>query len=1149
VTANILPADADVRERALDPGTSFIVQAPAGSGKTELLTRRYLRLLAVVERPEEILAITFTRKAAAEMRSRILKALQLGAEPDPPEEAHRLAAWELARAARAADARHGWRLESHPARLKVQTIDALNHTLARQLPVLSGTGSALQIANDSDALYAEAIIRVVEALGKNDATAAAVERLVRHLDNRLEVFTSLLTDLLARRDHWLDLNLLHGDRTVLRDRLEGAIEAAVTERLQRLRILWPRDLSAQFVGLISSAAERLSVAAPDHPLVVCRGIRHMPGAALNDLPAWRGIASVLLVKTSASWRKTVDKNAGFPSEPSPLKLEKQAFLEALAELTAIDRAGGGVLVRLLDEVRILPAARYSEGQWAALDALLEVLMIATAELEVVFRERGEADHVAAALAGRAALGSVDEPTDLALKLDYRLRHLLVDEFQDTSRSQIRLLRLLTAGWSPGDGRSLFVVGDPMQSIYRFREADVGLFLQLQHQGIGDLALTPLTLSVNFRSNQPVIDFVNATFDVVLPAADDPERGAVRFTGSEARPGVPLEGAVRIHALVGPAEETRPEEASTVAEIIRAVRARRPVARIAVLVASRSHLLDILPALEASGIAYQAVEIDPLRDRTIVRDLLALTRALVHLGDRTAWLAILRAPWCGLLLADLHALVGEEAGSSRHRVPPAVWSLLNEESVMARLSPDGRQRSLRVRTIIAAALDERGRQPLRDWVERAWHALGGPAMITQAAELADAEAFLARLDRLERAGDLEDVARIEDEISDLYAVPARSVVQTELVPPIDIMTLHKAKGLEFDTVILPALERTAGRDEDRLLRWIEVQGPQESHLLVAPLAAKENDADPLHEWLKSIEQERARFERGRQLYVGATRAITELHLIGAARPTVKQGTVVIRRPPGDSFLGLLWPLVEPMFVPRSSGVQSVATSSPTRLDAGLRRVPADWSMSLEGLPDFSQGALQVIAGAEQPEFDWVSETGRHVGTLVHREIERIAQRGVAGSTDESALDRYRRELAELGVPAQHRAQAAERVASALANLLDDERGRWILAGTDVHREVSSELELSGYLGGALVNGVIDRTFVDPEGTRWIVDFKTSLHGGSGLEDFLDSEAERYRQQLQRYAGLMRAYRPGEPVKAALYFPLLKAWKEVDVSAGD
>src|SRR5438270_4761431 len=128
--------DAAERARALDAARSFIVQAPAGSGKTELLIQRCLVLLARVERPEEITAITFTRKAAAEMRNRVLEALALARHEPRPSEAHKARTWELGRAVLERNDALGWALEDSASRLRVQTIDALCASLTRQMPVL-----------------------------------------------------------------------------------------------------------------------------------------------------------------------------------------------------------------------------------------------------------------------------------------------------------------------------------------------------------------------------------------------------------------------------------------------------------------------------------------------------------------------------------------------------------------------------------------------------------------------------------------------------------------------------------------------------------------------------------------------------------------------------------------------------------------------------------------------------------------------------------------------------------------------------------------------------------------------------------------------------------------------------------------------------
>jgi ATP-dependent exoDNAse (exonuclease V) beta subunit len=107
----------------------------------------------------------------------------------------------------------------------------------------------------------------------------------------------------------------------------------------------------------------------------------------------------------------------------------------------------------------------------------------------------------------------------------------MDEFQDTSFNQYELLKRLTAGWQPEDGHTLFVVGDPMQSIYRFREAEVGLFLAAREHGIGQVPLEFLRLAVNFRSQQGIVDWINQRFPDVLPADDNVTGGAVSYAPS------------------------------------------------------------------------------------------------------------------------------------------------------------------------------------------------------------------------------------------------------------------------------------------------------------------------------------------------------------------------------------------------------------------------------------------------------------------------------------------------------------------------------------------------------------------------------------------------------------------------------------------
>ncbi|HET9024982.1 MAG TPA: UvrD-helicase domain-containing protein, partial [Burkholderiaceae bacterium] len=182
----LIEIDRAARERALDTAASFIVRAPAGSGKTELLIQRVLALLATVDAPEEVVAITFTRKAAAEMRQRLVEALAAarGPQPAPP---HERLTWSLAHAVNRRDAERGWDIVHNPGRLRVQTIDALAQWLARQLPLSLGLGAAPNVREQAGELYlsaARSTFAVLESAERKDQSLSRhVARLLEHLDN------------------------------------------------------------------------------------------------------------------------------------------------------------------------------------------------------------------------------------------------------------------------------------------------------------------------------------------------------------------------------------------------------------------------------------------------------------------------------------------------------------------------------------------------------------------------------------------------------------------------------------------------------------------------------------------------------------------------------------------------------------------------------------------------------------------------------------------------------------------------------------------------------------------------------------------------------------------------------------------------------
>ena len=1041
--------DRAARARALETSTSFVVQAPAGSGKTELLIQRYMKLLATVDSPEAVVAITFTRKAAGEMRERVLDALRKS-EGAPPQSGHERATFDIARATLEHQQHLAWNLLANPARMRIETIDALCASITRRMPWLARFGAMPEIIEKAGALYREA---ARNTLRHADNPGAALGSLLLHLDNDFNAAERLIIEMLEKRDQWLR----HTGAASVRADLEASLRGLIGHRLVELRGLLRAELG--------------------------RDVDAIPGDHPDDLPQWIELAELLLTK-SGEWRKRAGE--GFRQEILLAKLR-----------------GNDALADALDQVRRVPAPAFTDSQWDAMQSAISVLKLAAAELQLVFRESGSVDFAELALRASEALGSRDAPTDLAFALGYRVQHILVDEFQDTSYTQFELLEKLTAGWEPGDGRTLFLVGDPMQSIYRFREADVSLFLKARDEGLGSIRFEPLALTSNFRSRREIVEWVNQSFPHVLPSADEIESGAVAYLASEPNRG--NGGGVEVHAFLD-----SQAEADRVLELLRS----GSHGTTAILVRARSHLIAVVQALKRNRIPFQAVEIDQLGQRPVIEDLMALTFALLHPGDRVSWLAVLRAPWCGLSLADLHALAGGDPNA-------AIWDLLHAPAPS--LSADGMNRIHRVLPELGRAHKNRGRQSVRDWIEDLWMRLGGPAC-TDETGMEDAAAYFDLLEGIEQGADLSDFHWFRAQVDELFA---NTDVQAD--GRLQLMTIHRAKGLEFDTVILPGLGERGGSDPDRLLIWMEQRG----ELLLAPIKQAGTESDPIYKYMERMAKQKAEHESGRLLYVAATRARERLHLMGALK-LKNDGSM--SEPAGGSFLKLLWPDVAEHF----ANLARLSEPEPVPTERRIKRLPADWKTP----PRVSPVRLLPRRIDTLPRvpvtYEWAGDRLRHSGTVLHQLLEKIARDGLEKWSEASVRargDLYRSALANLGVAPDDLREASKRVEEGLLQTLRDPRGRWIL---EKHRESECELRLAGLVDGKLVEATIDRTFVD-EGVRWIIDYKTSEHQGGDIEAFLDNEQNRYREQLERYARLL-FQQDERPIRLGLYFPLLGGWRE-------
>jgi ATP-dependent exoDNAse (exonuclease V) beta subunit len=1113
--------DEQARIDALDVSRSFLVQAPAGSGKTELLIQRYLRLLAIVEHPEEILAITFTRKAAAEMQLRVVQALKKAAKGEEAQEEHERVTAQAAATVLRRDNELGWELIANPRRMRIQTLDSFNASIARTQPLTASGGAAGNtITADAKmrALYRQAAALTLDLLVESGDMQRVTRDVLLHVDNNTSIYIAYLARMLATRDQWLPFVgsglVQNSEADELRDQFESALQCVVTSHLEDLRDAWPGESVDELVMLACYAATNLQTTAKcEDAITALASIEGLPGVSTEALPMWVGISELLLTK-QGGWRKQATKNQGFPTGDDG---QKDALYGLIASLSGRDDCR-----RLLHEVRSLPPLAYSDDQWSVLLSLFRLLPLAATELKRLFVEHGVADHIEVALAASSALGTADDPGDVALLLDYQLRHLLVDEMQDTSSAQYRMLEALTGGWSEGDGRTLFCVGDPMQSIYRFRNAEVGQFLLAKQAGIGDVRLSNLTLRRNFRSGEKLVAWFNRTFPIVLAPRDDPQRSAVSYAEAISVPKYDGQGDCVVHPVIGADKDA---EANTGFAVLRDLLEEDVDEDIAVLVRGRTHLPELLYRLRNAGIAYQAVEIDRLTDLPEIIDALAMTRALVHLGDRLAWLALLRSPWIGLDWSDIHALVRNDRSST-------VWELLQDSNAVARLSEFAQVEVARFCETLAPVVASCRTESLRDRVERAWLAMGGPCIFDNEHAVENVYRYLDVIGKLEIAGTLQDVAELEDTLDMEH-------VSTDSKARLQVMTMHRAKGLQFDHVLLFGLGRVPRNRDPEVLSWFDIPDPHgRPRKVISPVGPRADlEKDRIHSYIGKVDAEKDRHELGRLLYVACTRARKSLHLTGHAQ-VLKSGL----KPDPRSLLDLLWPIVAPQYEDHfDANVHSPDNSHTDRwLVPELRRFTHPWTTP--EAPELPRDT-RADAGAESMpvEFYWVGSEARLAGTLVHRWLHMAAEDrlDIKAGLDTAIPAAGRRWLLEMGVTAEVAETILERVRKALQGVIDDERGRWLISG-----EGHAELPLTGMLGGRIESVVLDRVRVANDDTHWIVDYKTSSHEGGDLEKFLKAESDRYRAQLSKYAELYRNY-SGCNVRCALYFPLLQEFVEVAV----
>jgi ATP-dependent helicase/nuclease subunit A len=971
--------DADARLLAVDPRRNVALEASAGTGKTRVLVDRYVGLLAAGVKPRHILAITFTRKAAAEMRQRIL--LELATR-------HR-------EQTIAAELWH--EIRDSLTDISISTIDAFCLALLREFPLEADVDPGFELADETetprlvdDAL--ERTLRVGRSLATEQVEMALLfaqlgeyqlrQGLARLIDRRLVAWDAMARFLRGSHEITIDEAVAR-----LQARLRGAMSSV------------PGGIS----GLLSTG--------PAHPefALFARDLRRLvaepgPSPAITQALLERVRDHCLTQDGEPRKRLSIYKKAEFRSASD--------YDKHVAAVQAL----GPYLVQALRDYR-------RDINVILVRAVRQLYAIALKEYERTLRKHGVLDFSDVLQRTLALLGQMEEFSRSRFKLEARYQHVLVDEFQDTSRAQWALVELLVKSWASGLGLTsreleptIFIVGDKKQSIYGFRDAEVAVLDEASRyiEALRPIGQVRTAITRSFRSVRELLHFVNDVFAAVDKAPERPD--AFRYSEDDVFPLTSV-AATNTEALALVSARSDEQQARAVAdEIARllmggaAVRDRETGVRrairpgdIAILFRTREGHRLFEDALARRRVPYYVYKGLGFFDADEIKDVLALLGFLARPESELHAAAFLRSRFIRVSDEALKLMAPYLAASLTAEAEPARW---------LELHPDDRTRMQLARAAVPGWLALVDRLPPSELLDRvlaesAYAAeLAGPAYRQARENLKKIRGLVRRIQNRGYA----TTGRIVDHFAQLVAGGDESNAMIDAIDAVNLMTAHAVKGLEFPVVFIVNLQRGSGGAPDPIRVFATPLGREDEPGVSIGEHESEGDRDA---------DAREAEENKRLLYVALTRARDRLYLAGTVgadgRLNAGKGGLGRTLPPSLGHLfSLAHSTVEPRITwegqtaPHVFTVVGESSDSPTLRDAEpLREAVLDDFTPLQ-----ADGVRRISATADSVHPDaWrtegVARSSIEAGALVHRALE-------AGTDDLEALlrDEERAEIADL-----------------------------------------------------------------------------------------------------------------------------------------
>ncbi|HWQ94527.1 MAG TPA: UvrD-helicase domain-containing protein [Gammaproteobacteria bacterium] len=1142
------------------PERHATVTASAGTGKTWLLVTRLIRLLLAGARPDAILAITFTRKAAAEMQTRLndrlfelarcsdaelRTALQgMGVAPDEENCAHARGLYEA--------------LLRSEQPLKISTFHAFCQELLQRFPLEADVSPGFELTEQTahwQRTAWHALLR--EATETPDGVLAEAMLTLFDLCGGLHGAETALTSFLEHRSDWWAYSESQPD----------PVSFAINNLAKQLGIDPDSDAVSEFFsavapGILPPATLVQQLHEYAELLMKFSGNPHhirllqdcLNGTEHNELHI-RMIREVFLIQDGTPRKRPITKaQATLLGDAAAQRFvfifehvcERLAWFTKHTTLNA-SRAWFTAGSRYLDLYQRLKAEQglldFSDLEWQA------------------YRLLNRSDH---------ALW-------VQYKLDQRIDHLLIDEFQDTNPTQwhliLPLLEELAAG--PTRERSVFLVGDHKQSIYRFRRADPHLFTAAQSWLEKNLQSESFPLHASWRSATAIIECVNRLFSLPALAEQfgefethithrDDLWGRVELlpliTVSETAPDTTARDALR-NPLVEPRvleEDVRHhEEGRLIAQRIQALintrtligppGSARPVnyGDILILLRNRTHAQSYETALREIGIPYLGAARGTLLESLEVQDMLALLDTLITPYDNLALAQVLRSPLFTCSDADLMQLSAtppdEMPWNERLKLlaPELVApGILPPATLVLPCTSDPGTPLYRAHHSLNHWRALAGRLPVHDLLDRIY--CEGNVMARFEAAFPDHLAARVR-------GNLTRFIELALELDSgrypslpQFRAQLRAMAQTDREAPDDatapgitacvrIMTIHAAKGLEAPVVFLADAGRapTPTRPYQVLIEWPSA-APRPTHFL---LSGKKEDLDTLSMTLLERHKSAERREDANLFYVALTRAQQILFISGCAPnkgsdlgwyDLIQQAL----SPPGE---------VAPSILPHATLVRPCTSHDAQVIESGESATEVTASQH-----DVSREPVEVDAGLSQPillpnrvieiapsrtgspQPTLYDEDGRLRGIVIHRMLEKLTE--LFPIKDSELLKRIAHE---------HGLETGDNTLqgwwSEACGIIRQPQFRDIYDPT-CYLTAYNEVPISYQAGTTMVHGVIDRLVVHTDRIT-VVDYKTHE---IVTPDNLTELAEPYRAQLHHYGVAASSLWPEKPVRTLLLF---------------